>query len=78
MTHLTKFAQQVSELESQIEPLLQGRDPAVQSAVLADLLAIWVSGHQDKDKRDAVLKSHIDLVKRLIPVYDMPAYRRRH
>jgi hypothetical protein len=38
--------EQVQELVKQIRPILADRAPEVQSATLADLLAIWVLGFQ--------------------------------
>lgn len=35
------------ELVEKIAPLLAGYPPHVQSAVLADLMAMWLAGHQD-------------------------------
>jgi hypothetical protein len=35
------------ELAEKIAPLLAGHPPEVQSAVLADLTAMWLAGHQD-------------------------------
>ena len=35
----------VTELVEAIRPLLAGRPPEIQAAVLADLLAIWLAGH---------------------------------
>jgi hypothetical protein len=50
-----------------IRPFLAGRDPAVQSAILADLLAQWVAGHHPL-ARTARLADHIDLVMALVPI----------
>jgi hypothetical protein len=44
---MTEDAHRVSALVEQIEPLLHGHGPDVQSAVLADLVAMWLAGHQD-------------------------------
>ena len=37
----------VMELVSKISPILSGHPPEVQSAALADLTAMWLSGFQD-------------------------------
>jgi hypothetical protein len=56
----------------QIKPLLAGRPPGVQGLVLADLLAIWLAGHQvvgDQDAtrtlRDELLAAHCLMVREL-------------
>ena len=61
-------------LVMQIRPLLAGLDPGVQSAALADLLAMWLAGHitdspqSTEAFREALLADHIELVRRLVPV----------
>lgn len=35
----------ILELADQITPILAGETPAMQSAVLAELLTIWLAGH---------------------------------
>jgi hypothetical protein len=57
----------VAEIVDGIRPLLGGQHPAVQGAVIADLLAIWLAGH-DHDIREALLDSHLGHVRELIPV----------
>jgi hypothetical protein len=56
----------VSRLIDQIKPLLAGHDPAVQGAVLADLLAIWLSGHHPATVREHLLSMHILAVLDLV------------
>jgi hypothetical protein len=71
MTELTDIA----DVVARIMPLLAGRAPGVQSAILADLLAIWLAGHQvegDAEKtrklRADLLAGHLTLVRQLAPV----------
>ena len=52
-------------LVERIRPLLAGKPPPLQGAVLADLLAIWLAGH-DASLRDELLKAHIESVRALI------------
>lgn len=64
------------ELIDKIKPLLAKRDPAVTSAVLADLFSMFLAGHQDirgegkfiDDIRDKIIERWIRLVRDLIPV----------
>lgn len=62
-------ATQALDLAKQICPILAGKPPEVQSAALADLLAIWVSGHfmGGPEVLDQVLRDHVELVRKLIP-----------
>jgi hypothetical protein len=63
------------ELCNKIAPLLGGNDPAVQSAALADLTAMWIAGHfvhnnvaGTKELRQALLREHVKLIRQLIPL----------
>ena len=51
--------------------------PQIQGAALADLLAMWLAGHVDRDDpggknsdrmREAVLEAHLIAVRALVPV----------
>lgn len=55
------------KISKRLQPLLKGRSPNVQSAVLADLLSIWLAGHWPPDAREQLLADHIKLVRDLIP-----------
>jgi hypothetical protein len=66
--------EQVQTVLRQIAPLLASKPPQVQGAVLADLLATWLAGHVDLDKRgrtkalrQEMLGMHIDMVRKLVP-----------
>lgn len=68
-------AKEVRRIANQARHLLAGRPAAVQSAVLADLLAIYLAGHivrGDPVKtdvlREQLLDLHVDLVRQLVPV----------
>jgi hypothetical protein len=65
-----------------IKPILAGRGIAEQSAIIADLLAIWLAGHRILDDkpgaaeaqaqlREEVLANHIALVRSFLPLADM-------
>ena len=53
------------ELISQIRPILGGNDPAVQSSVLAELLATWLGGWP-AGLREDLLANHLKAVRELI------------
>jgi hypothetical protein len=54
-----------------ISPLLAGHAPEVQGAVLAELLALFLAGHQGPaELREEILRMHLDCVRALIPVFD--------
>jgi hypothetical protein len=68
-------AAEVLALVREIRPLLAGKDPSVQGAVLADLLAMWLAGHvhlgdpeATKRARELMLEMHIVGVKALIDI----------
>lgn len=65
----------MEDLVAQIKPLLAGRHPEVVSAVLADLVSIWLAGHVAPDSK-AATESHrrelltlfFGLVTELVPI----------
>jgi hypothetical protein len=70
------FATQVRDLTKDLAIRLHGRPVEVQSAVLADLLAVWITGF-DEASRARALELHLDMVQRLVPVNDSIIRRRR-
>ena len=56
-----------------IKPLLAGQGGDVQSAVLANLTALWLAGHigptvrATKRVREMLLRDHVKLIRDLIP-----------
>jgi hypothetical protein len=58
---------EIDSLVNRIKPLLAGKDPGVQGAVLADLLSMWIAGHPDFI-REEMLTQHVDAVRALVPV----------
>jgi hypothetical protein len=72
---MTMQIDEVAHLVTVISPVLRGRKPAVQGAVLADLLAIWLAGHQVEGDPEATLKlrgdilgTHLLMVEELVAV----------
>jgi hypothetical protein len=58
----------IAEIEMVVEaikPLLAGRSPEVQGAVLADLVSILIVGHHPT-LREEILRLHIESVRQLI------------
>lgn len=56
-----------------IRPLLAGRAPQQQGAVLLDLVAIWVVGHHPA-MRNEVLELWVKAVKGMVPVVHEELY----
>lgn len=56
-----------------VEPFLAGHPPAVQSTILADLLARWVAGHHPL-LRERMLTDHVELVKKLVPLCEQAQF----
>ena len=70
-------ADEAMGLIDKIKPLLGGHAPAVTSAVLADLFACFLAGHQDPvqgegkridEIRNNIILRWVQLVKDLIPI----------
>jgi len=67
-----KFTETSDDLVAQIRPILAGKGPLLQGSVIADLFAIWLSGHPRNMQAD-MLKLQIDHIQRLTAMY-----RERH
>src|SRR4051794_13500784 len=77
-----EMARRAQELVARMAPILLGHSPEVQSAALADLVALWLARHQiidgDKfvigpeidDTREKMLDEFVGFVRSLIPVND--------
>jgi hypothetical protein len=70
-----EFAIQIQPLVEQIRPILAGKEPQLQSAVLADLTAIWLAGFviegdpkETRVLREELLRRHYELVRQLTKV----------
>jgi len=55
------------EISLKLQPMLKGRDPGVQGAVLADLCAIWLAGWPPA-AREELLNMHVQEIRELIEV----------
>jgi hypothetical protein len=51
-------------LEDHVYPLLRGRHPAEQGAILAELLSLWLAGHPEEMRED-LLTGHVEMVRKL-------------
>jgi hypothetical protein len=66
------LGEETLEIAAQIKPLLAGREPILQSSVLAELLSLLLAGHwipgepkQTEIMRRKILSVHSDLVWKL-------------
>ncbi len=66
---MSAAADEVQEVIAAIKPLMAGRNPAIQGAILADLVSLWLAGHQVDDAAiDGLIELHVDTVRELLPV----------
>jgi len=63
----TKQTREVIAIADKIKPLLAGRTPEIQGAVLAELLSIFLAGHAP-ELRPVILRHHLDAVRELTEV----------
>jgi hypothetical protein len=86
MTTAEEQAHRVTALVAEISPLLSGKGSDVQSAVLADLVAMWLAGHQDLENpesafvlelREQAFALWCETVRALVPV-NVAMLRERH
>jgi hypothetical protein len=70
----TALTREIARAVERIRPVLAGRPPEMQGAILADLLAMWLAGHVAADKdatdvlRNQILFHHVAVVQQLIPI----------
>lgn len=64
----TPDSERVDAISKQMQPFLHGLHPGEQGAILADLLAIWLSGHAPVT-HERLIDAHVRGVRRLLPLY---------
>lgn len=62
------YLDEVNQTVAAIRPLLAGRPPMVQAAILADLVAMHLAGFQDESLHAPLLAGLISTVRKLIPI----------
>jgi hypothetical protein len=62
MTPFDKSSGEIAEIVKRIKPLLAGHPAELQGAVLADCLAIWLTGHQVAGDPDATRTLRAELL----------------
>lgn len=69
-------ARLIQALVDKWKPLLAGQPSQIQGAALADMLAIWVTGHRILENNaatrklwDELLEAHLDQVRKFIDFY---------
>lgn len=72
---MSEETSRIIAIAKRIKPLLAGEPAEVQGAALADLLAIWLAGHQVEGNAEAtrtlraeLLAHHCSIVRQLVPV----------
>jgi hypothetical protein len=58
-------ATKAMKIAARIKPMLKGKGPEMQGAVLAELVATWLAGHHPA-LRDVTLSMWLDTVKDLV------------
>lgn len=67
----------VNQTVEAIRPLLAGKPPMVQGAILADLVAMHIAGYQDEAMHAPLLVGLMATARRLIPI-NATIIRERH
>lgn len=55
-------SEEILELAERIKPILAGKDPHIQEAVLAELLSIWLAGHVVAGNEELTIVLHSELL----------------
>jgi hypothetical protein len=73
----------VGELTMQVAPILAGRPPEIQGAVLCKCLALWLAGWAsdlppaERDaQREEMLAFHLKYVREMVATYDLARERK--
>jgi hypothetical protein len=61
------YMKDVEAIEERMKALLAGQHPALQGAVLANLIALFIAGHHES-MRSEMLSLHVATVRDLIPL----------
>jgi hypothetical protein len=69
-------ALEVERVVEKIKPLLAGRSPDVQGAILADLLALYIAGHHPA-MREEVMQLTIETARKLIEPNEQAIFEQR-
>jgi len=74
---MSDLNKETEELILKITPLLAGKGPKVQGAALAQLVAMWLAGHQDpsytdtpdiKELRNGLMELFTETVMAFVPI----------
>lgn len=61
--------ERVNALSALVEPVFAGEHPGVVGAVLADLTALLIAGHQvTAEEHEQLLQHHIEAIRSLLPL----------
>jgi hypothetical protein len=71
----TAITREIARTVERIGPILAGRPPEIQGAILADLLAMWLAGHHcagdeylTQQLREGLLAEHCTAVRQLVEI----------
>jgi hypothetical protein len=73
--------ERAQRLAAAIAPMLEGQDPDVLAAMLAQLTVTWISGHYPTALRAEILEAHITALRALVAAqaeHDQPPQDRKH
>lgn len=68
-----EFVLKTDDLVRQIKPILSGQGPEAQGAVVAELAALWLAGHNPA-LREGVLDALIEVIDRLVPLCEVELF----
>lgn len=67
------FARQVTDIVARLKPMMAGHGPAMQGAVIADLVSLWVAGHPPAE-REGMFDLLCDHAWALVPASEMEMF----
>jgi hypothetical protein len=71
---MTEFnAVEYEEILARLKPIIGGRAPELQSAIVAELTALWLVGHADL-LRAGLFVRHMELIRNILPSVELEVF----
>lgn len=66
-------AKEYEEILARLKPIIGGREPMLQSAIVAELTCLWLVGHADL-LRAGLFVGHMDLIRKILPSVELEVF----
>lgn len=66
-------AKEYEAILARLKPIIGGREPMLQSAIVAELTALWLVGHADLMRAGLFIR-HMELVRNILPSVELETF----